>query len=247
MMQLFDRYSFKAIYLPTVIVLASPIINVYLLIALNALNINEIAISMKTPPKIVTSIIPILLYLIALTLVRTSGRKKQQKLLEQWGGFPTMRFLRNGDNRFSEEMKKNLKDTIKNRFNMTLLAPQEETKRPQEADKRISDAFVLVKDWLRKNDKEAFWQKHNIDYGFYRNLWGSSWLWTGFNLTFLVISIVQYWVLNSAVFLYLIFFNIIINIVSLMIIIFYLPKATRFSAEQYAESAWSAFYNLGRQ
>jgi len=245
-MRLFDRYSLKAIYIPTVILLTSPILTVYLLIVLHSMDVEGIADSMRMPPKTLTSLVPVLLYFIGLTVVRTGGRRKQEVLLQQWGGFPTTRFLRHSDGRFSEEMKRNLKEVIGRRFNISLLDPEEEAREPREADKRIADAFVLVKDWLRKNDREAFWQKHNIDYGFYRNLWGSGWLWIFLNVVFLVLSIALFLVYKSTALLYPIVLNAVLSLVSLLIVTFYVPNATKFSAEQYAESAWSAFYNLNR-
>jgi hypothetical protein len=144
-------------------------------------------------------------------------------------------------------MKRNLREMIRTKFNMTMMNAEEEARYPEESDRRISDAFVLVKDWLRKNDKEAFWQKHNTEYGFYRNLWGTSWLWIGLNIVFLLISISLYSVLPCGTFLCLVFLNIILNAFSAVIITLFLPKAIQFSADQYAESAWSAFYNLNRQ
>ncbi|MGB2696939.1 MAG: hypothetical protein WBD28_03660 [Candidatus Zixiibacteriota bacterium] len=171
----------------------------------------------------------------------------QQRLIDEWDGLPTTRFARHHDHKFSEEMKNRLRHIIESKFGITLSDPQEERKNPQEADNRISEAFALVKDWLRKNDKEAFWQIHNIDYGFYRNLWGSGGLWISLNIVFLVVSVMLYYNTLSLAFLYLILFNVIVNITTIMIITFYLPKATKFSAEQYAESAWIAFYNLSRE
>ncbi len=246
-MQLYDKYSFKAIYLPTIVVLSSPIINIYALVALTSINTDQIPFSITRSPKIIASMVPMLLYLVAATLVRTSGRKKQEKLLRQWDGFPSTRFLRHSDKRFSEEMKANLRDVVKQVLNINLLRLEEERKQPQEADRRISDAFALVKDWLRKNDKEAFWQKHNIDYGFYRNLWGSSWLWISFNALFVTASVVLYRVYGSIPFLCLLFLNIAITAITLALVVLYLPKSIKFSAEQYAESAWSAFYNLNQR
>jgi hypothetical protein len=73
-MQLYDKYSFKAIFLPTIIVLSSPIINVYLLIALSSLAPYEIGFSLSGHAKIIAMVAPVLLYLIALSIVRTSGR-----------------------------------------------------------------------------------------------------------------------------------------------------------------------------
>jgi hypothetical protein len=247
-MKLFDKYSFKAMYLPTMIILVSPIINVYLVVfALDLAQITEVEISLTDSSKVFTSLIPILLYFVALAFVRTSGRSIQRKLIKEWRGFPSTRFLKYRDNKFSIEMKQNLGTIIKDKYKITLLKPQEETKDPYGADKRISTAFALIKDWLRQNDEKAFWQIHNTDYGFYRNLLGGSKLWITFNVICLIISLVLYLYVKSPTFLFLIILNTVITAVSISVIILYLPSAVKFSAEQYAEAAWTSFYNLNQE
>lgn len=239
----YDSYTLKAIYFPTMIFLISPIINIYLFIMVVSIYNTKISTYFNTMPKLVTSLLPIILYFLSITFTRTSGRNVQQKLINQWDGFPSTRFARFSDSKFSKEFKQNLHKKIETKFQITLLSPTDEHKNPHEADKKINEAFVLIKDWLRMHDKQAFWQKHNIDYGFYRNLLGCKKAWSTLNIVFGLMSFLTFF-LGIKIFILYLMINTLIITLSIIILKAYLPKAVRISAEQYAESAWASFYNL---
>src|SRR5208337_3656936 len=95
----------------------------------------------------------------------------------KWDGAPTVRFLRWRDPTFDFTFKEKMRELLKKQFKITLISKEMEERNPVDGDTQISAAFLQVKSFLYRNDPEGPWKKHNMEYGFNRNLVGSRGIW----------------------------------------------------------------------
>jgi hypothetical protein len=174
-------------------------------------------------------------------IVRALGESMEVELWRNWDGPPSTRYLRHRDRTFGSALKTSLRYAIEQQFGIHLLSADEELKNRGDADRAIADAFVRVRQYLRKRDSDGLWSKHNAEYGFSRNLLACRVLWVVVSLCACIFAgffaaKTGASVLNPAV---------AIGIISLICAVyvgwFLLPNATKKIAEGYAESAWMAF------
>lgn len=174
-------------------------------------------------------------------VVRARGKAIERKLWESWGGPPSTRFMRHRDSTFGRDLKLSIQNALARKFSARLLAPEEEVKRPESADKAIVDAFRQVRQYLRQHDSSGLWFKQDIEYGFCRNLLGCRVMWALFGAGGTVFAAVHgartgTGVLNPAS---------AIGCLSVVCAVYIgwliLPSATKRISEEYAESAWMAF------
>jgi len=127
------------------------------------------------------------------------------------------------------------------------LIGSEAAKDPDRADRMIVDAFRQVRQYLRQHDANGLWSKHNIEYGFCRNLLACREIWVIIALSATVFSAVYggrsgSHVLNPAT---------VIGALSLVCALYLgwavLPKGTKHAADAYAESAWMAFLRISKE
>jgi len=171
-------------------------------------------------------------------IVRGLGKKIEPKVWEQWGGPPSTRFLRKEDTTIARELKDKFYQKILQEAGIDLANDL--------TDRRIEQAFMFVRETLRRKDREGLWIKSNKEYGFDRNLMGS-------RLLLILCSLV-----SSIGCLFLIRFfsadkiNLLIGaglsfIYGVWAIIygwFVLPGLTKGIAERYAEQAILSYINL---
>jgi hypothetical protein len=69
-------------------------------------------------------------------------------------------------------LKSSIRQELSRRFSVALLTPDEEWRDSKLADREIADSYRQVRSYLREKNADGLWQKHNIEYGFYRNLLG---------------------------------------------------------------------------
>jgi len=180
-------------------------------------------------------------------VVRHYGKKIEPTLWSQWGGVPSTRFLRWQDPTFTVMFKENVRNLLTNQFKIILRSNEMEEEDPVDGDNKIAAAFLQVKSFLYRNDPEGLWKKHNMEYGFNRNLIGSRWIW-------LILSIVGtaaftlLWIRSGE---NLLFLGIILSLVEIICSIIvgwcYLPLFVKEAADRYAESAWTTFSVISSQ
>lgn len=183
-----------------------------------------------------------LIYLCAM-LNRHLGVREQDRLWKSWGGPPSTRFARYRDSRFSSEQKNRIRIALSDQFRLQLATDDQEMKNPEKADQHISKAFLEVKEFLRQNEQAALVDKHNVEYGFTRNLLAGRFIFAGSAALGVLIcgfaSGDNAWTLNSGVGLNLIFLAVWLPIAS-----FVLPDMLKKNADTYAERAWLTFLKI---
>jgi hypothetical protein len=139
-----------------------------------------------------------------------------------------------------------IRSAVTQEFGITLPTSEQEKKDLKSSDKAIADAFGRVRGFLRLSDPTGVWQKNNIEYGFCRNLLGGRMLWASVAAGSLMVAI---W--HSAA-NHLGFLNpaVVVSCLSLVTAGYVgwliLPKATKRTAERYAELAWTTFLQVSK-
>lgn len=86
---------------------------------------------------------------------------------------PTTNFLLKSNNELEKSIKQKIEDKIKTKFDITLLSSIEESAEEPRARKLIATTVSQIRNVLRDN---TLLLQHNIEYGFFRNLIGGSFL-----------------------------------------------------------------------
>ncbi len=86
---------------------------------------------------------------------------------------PTTNLLLKSNNELETRIKQKIEDKIKNKFDISLLSLNEETADESRARKLIATTVSQIRNILRDN---YLLLQHNIEYGFFRNLIGGSFL-----------------------------------------------------------------------
>lgn len=232
-MEIFDQYEIRARISPSVIISLPLVVMLFI-------SIYEVSDSLSET-VIGASLVYILLIYSFSIFIRGYGRKIEQALWKGWGGPPSVRVMRWSDSLFGDELKRQLHDAVEKNCDIILSTRAEEKENPNEADKKISQAFSKVKAILRRCDPEGLWSKHNAEYGFQRNLLGGRGIWLLFSIlgsigcwTSWTYEKANIWILGLAI-------SLLWAIASVICGWYLLPKFIRFSADRYAESAWSSF------
>lgn len=157
-----DAYSFRARFLPALLVLAPATAAIAAWVPL------------ASPAwKMLGSVGALAAAAVLLShLARDLGREKQDRLFAAWGGPPTTRFLRHRDPGLNpatrERYHKKLATLIPE---ITLPSARSERVKPDAADV----VYASCADWLRERtrDRQRFHLlfEENVWYGFRRNLW----------------------------------------------------------------------------
>lgn len=115
------------------------------------------------------------------------GARLQDRLTKEWGGLPTMRWLRPNDPSHSEQQKKIWRKAVST---LSGLKVDRELKGNDlaEADRVIEDAIVACRNKVRSSRKADLLNKHNVAFGFARNLAGMRWLALSISLVCLLAS-----------------------------------------------------------
>lgn len=182
-----------------------------------------------------------LVYLCSM-IIRYLGLREQDRLWKSWGGPPSTRFVRHRDMQFSAEQKKRIRTALAELFRVELFTYEEEMKDPKKADQIISRAFLDVKEFLRQHQFSALVDKHNVEYGFSRNLYGGRFVfWAGAGIGLLLAGFVSGsgWTLNLGVVV-----NVILLFTWIPVSLFLMPNMLKRSADTYAERAWLTFLKI---
>lgn len=157
-----DAYSFKARFLPALIVL-TPIVGA----ASAWVPLEQASLRALVPVACLAALATLLSH-----FVRDLGKRCEPDLFECWDGPPSVRFLRHRDSTIQEATKARYHiklDTLVP--GVKLPSRRSETAKPDAAD----SVYASCSDWLREATRErtrfALLFEENVSYGFRRNLW----------------------------------------------------------------------------
>lgn len=117
------------------------------------------------------SIFSIFIFIIVQLSRFISKKFLQDNLFKDELHFPTTEFLLYSNKSYTEIKKKQIREKIKNDFNIKLLTEKDEINNEVEARKTIKEAVDLIRSKVK--DGRLLLQ-HNIEYGFIRNLIGGT-------------------------------------------------------------------------
>lgn len=103
--------------------------------------------------------------------VRALGKRAESRLLKQWNGLPTTRWLLWNDATLDATSKSRYHEYLRSK-GLTMPSPQDELKDPEGSREKVASAIT----WLRNNrrgDTYRILNAENAAYGFRRNLYGS--------------------------------------------------------------------------
>src|SRR5271154_2156442 len=139
----FDAYELRARYFPAVL-LAAPL--------LTSVQLSFPGAQGSTGELIEKAGLALALIYVLSLYVRHAGRRIQPRLWVIWNGAPSPRFARWRDPTLSLSQKKLLHESVKTNFGIELAAAGEESTDKGMADSLISEAFDLVRNYLRTYD-----------------------------------------------------------------------------------------------
>ena len=157
-----DSYSFRARFLPAVLVLA-PVVAA-----------SAAWLPLESPAwKALASVGALAAAAVLLShLARDMGKKKQDGLWKSWGGSPSTRFLRHRDTVLNAQTRQRYHVKLQTLIpGIELPSARSERAKPDAADA----AYTSCGDWLREKTRNRarfpILFEENVGYGFRRNLW----------------------------------------------------------------------------
>jgi uncharacterized integral membrane protein len=179
-----DRYYFKARLLPTVLTAIPAIYFYHALIApLFHENLNKI---FSTLPTITTATFSAAIVFLLIGINRLCSKEIFQKFyFQDDASMPTTNYLLWNDTQCEKEIKRKIRTKIKDKFDITLLSPEDETTEEVAARKKIAAAVSQIRNSLRGNMMLA---RHNEDYGFFRNMAGGCLIAIIFSVLILILA-----------------------------------------------------------
>ena len=171
-------------------------------------------------------------------VVRGLGKKIEPKMWERWGGAPSTRFLRREDTTIAPQIKETIYQKIKKETNIDLVNDFN--------DKRIEQAFMFIRETLRRKDSQGLWIKSNKEYGFARNLMGSRLILviTSLVSSLICLFLIRYFPKDRTDLLIGAGLSIAYGVFAISYGWFILPGLTKGAAERYAEQSIMAYINI---
>ncbi len=232
-MSFFDAYEIRARLMPAALI-ASPLV-------LPLFAFGLVSASMST--ALVSALVLLVIYLFS-HVVAFLGRRSEPALWESWGGSPSVTVVSDADKTFPGETKKAIQKAIRDIYSMDLEAVAGDAANWRE---QATEAFRLVRQYLRQHDPKGVWTSHNAEYGLIRNTVASAWLCAALAGLAAISCGVPWW-LDHTKGLHGVLAIVAVIIVVAVLVIRYalLPKVARSIAFRYAESAWLCFLNASK-
>lgn len=159
---LFDKYGFRARFLPALLVTTPIAVVVALLFP--ALYASYKAIFSSLGVTLVA------LFVLA-HVIRTKGRSLENRLYQAWGGVPTTTWLRHRDERLDPHTKDRYHKFLAGRIpNLKVPSAAGEQADPQGADRAYASAVKWLLEHTRDAGSYALVFEENVSYGFRRNM-----------------------------------------------------------------------------
>ncbi len=170
--QLFDRYSLRARPLPTLLVVAGPLMVASLLFP----KVYERMSATATSIGMSVSLCVVLLFFISHVL-RQRGRAVERRMVAKEGGLPTTCWLRHRDFNVDPVTKARYHSFLARSVpGLQVPSQSHEQQRPTMAD----DIYRSAVKWLVENRRDAakysLVLEENVQYGFRRNMLGGKWI-----------------------------------------------------------------------
>lgn len=182
-----DGYTWQARVLPAVCFMLPIFIEINVIISLVGI---ELAVS-----AVISNILLFVMLFLFASWVRHFGRKREKTLFKEWGGAPTVRFLRCSNDEYNAYKKIEIKKYLKKMFNNLSMPTDEEEKTNQDKADEKYEAYIINLRALTRNVKDfPLLQAENRNYGMWRNLYGVK--------LFALIVVVALILLNIALFLF---------------------------------------------
>jgi hypothetical protein len=169
--QLFDKYSLRARHLPTLLIVATPVM-------LASLLFPKVYERMSVTAALLgwsISVSVVVLFFVS-NVLRQRGRAVEKRMTAKEGGLPTTCWLRHRDDNLDPVTKARYHLYLgKNVPGLQMPSQSLEQHRPTMAD----DTYRSAVKWLlenRRDDKYRLVLEENVQYGFRRNMLGSKWL-----------------------------------------------------------------------
>lgn len=159
---------------------------------------------------------------------RAMGLKVQNKMLKEWGDFPSTTMLRHSDSTIDSITKYRYHSFLNSNVeNIKLPTPEEEAENREDADLQYRSAVKWLLEYTRDTQIFNIIYTDNANYGFSRNMLGVKYL--GISLTFLAIGLHVYGIhmkyqLNSLFLPLEIWLTLLFNLGMLMSWIFFVNK-----------------------
>jgi len=216
----FDEYEIKARIFP-VIILSLPFI--------------LLGISLQMPSFLFAESFFIILFCkVLMGFVQTKGNDYQDRMIKEWGGLPSTRYIRKADKKYTIEFKNKFINKVKKLLDIELDIKN---------DQSIITVFSAIRAYLHNFDKRKNWHKFDIDYGFFRNLSGLRIWIIGSYFSAVSVYIVLFLFQHADTSEHIVFSWLILFLMFL-IIQFYSPKACQRNAVHYAESVIMSFFEM---
>lgn len=180
-----NKYYIRARLFPTVLTSVPAIIFFNNFIA--PLYNENLANVFTTLPTITNATFSAAIVFLLIQLNRLCAKELFQSIFfENELKMPTTNHLTWKDDFFDTEIKRKIRLKIRDKYNITLLSPDEELAEETRGRKLIATAVSQIRNSLKDN---AMLLQHNIEYGFFRNLIGGSLLATFFSILIFVFSL----------------------------------------------------------
>jgi hypothetical protein len=165
----FDRYDWQARIYPAILVLLP--LGLFLLVWM--FNLGEVPKAQDLVKLVPGSAIGACMLLFLAQLARSYGKKREQRLINDWGGWPTTLALRHRDATIDPVTKRRYHEALARLVpNVAVPTAADEAADPQGADTVYGSCVKYVKAQTRDAKEYSLLLTENIDYGFRRNLLG---------------------------------------------------------------------------
>ncbi|MGD8781975.1 MAG: hypothetical protein PVH88_23805 [Ignavibacteria bacterium] len=224
----FDRYTIIARIFPAIIS-STPILLLLFELSLDENYKNFIAYITNINFYGYVSVSLVFLYFFA-QLIRYTSKFFENIYFHSKDGYPTTYLLLYKNKKLSHKYKSKLREKIKKDFDFILMTESEENINFDEAKKELSDITQQI---LAKNRNNSFVQKHNVWYGFSRNLLGGIPFTILFSIVNILIAVIYY---EDFPFMIINVFSAVISSVILMFNkVILIQNAEKFAIKLFAE------------
>jgi hypothetical protein len=170
--QLFDKYSLRARHLPTLLVVAGPLMIASLLFP----RVYERMSATMASLGLSISVSLVLLFFVA-HILRQRGRAVEKTMITKDGGLPTTRWLRHRDTNLDPVTKTRYHGYLaKNVPGLAIPTQSFKQQRPGPADDTYRSAVKWLLENRRNTTKYPLVLEENVQYGFRRNMLGGKWI-----------------------------------------------------------------------
>ena len=231
-MKWFDPYELRARIAPAIVV--------SLPIGITGLSL--LALLEEPPDLLLQGSLALLVLIYTFSfVVRHCGRKIEPNLWASWDGPPSTRLMRWRDSTFDIGLKHQLHSAVEHVCRIKLSSKNEEICDPQTADEKITQAFILIRAVVRRDEPAGVWSAHNAEYGFHRNLLGSRVVWLIFSISGAIVCGTLWLFYKNDALIVSLALNVFLVVCSFVFGWIYLHKFALTSANRYAESIWNSF------